>query len=162
MSSNRLIYDQCEYDTRIEESTGTLAYMLNPLAHENKHKCRFELGLVGGNNVSITKGNIVDVESDLLGVTRKASLCPSRKFKNVCATSDVMDCQPDNIVIDGPGCNTPREVDTSMVHLPKCNMFRYKPISLPRALDLPECPGNQVPRCAPKKTKPVAEPAEKQ
>jgi hypothetical protein len=154
MSSNRLIYDQCEYDTRVDESTGTLAYMLNPLAHENTNKCRFELGLVGGNNVSVTQGNIVDVESDLLGVTRKASLCPSRKFKNVCATSDVKDCQPENIVIDGPGCNTPREVDTSMVHLPKCSMFRYKPISLPRALDLPDCPGNQVPRCAPKKASP--------
>ena len=34
MSSNRLIYDQCEYDTLVAESTGTLAYMLNPLNHE--------------------------------------------------------------------------------------------------------------------------------
>ena len=66
MSSNRLIYDQCEYSTRVEESTGTLAYMLNPLAHENSNKCRFELGLVGGNNVSLTKGNLIDVESDSL------------------------------------------------------------------------------------------------
>ena len=83
MSSNRLIYDQCEYDTRIEESTGTLAYMLNLNAHENKHKCRFELGLVGGNNVSITQGNIVDVESDLR-CHKKGITLPYRKFKNVC------------------------------------------------------------------------------
>ena len=149
MSSNRLIYDQCEYSTRVEESTGTLAYMLNPLAHENKNKCRFELGLVGGNNVSLTKGNLIDVESDLKGVTRKASLCPSRKYKNSCSTSDVQDCQPDNIVIDGPGCDIPKEVDTSLVHLPSCNMFRYKPTPLPRALDFPDCPARQVPRCQP-------------
>lgn len=147
MSSNRLIYDQCEYDVRVAESTGTLAYMLDPLAHENVKKCRIELGIVGGNNVSLTKGNIIDVESDLKGVTRKASLCPSRKYRTKCATSDCLSCQPEDIVIDGPGCDLPREVDTELVHLPSCNMFRYKPTPLPKALDFPDCPVRQPNRC---------------
>tara|TARA_B100001093_G_C26686633_1_gene952946 strand:- start:249 stop:701 length:453 start_codon:yes stop_codon:yes gene_type:complete len=147
MSSNRLIYDQCEYDTRVAESTGTLAYMLDSSAHENNKKCRIELGIVGGNNVSLTKGNLIDVESDLKGVTRKASLCPSRKYRTKCATSDCLSCQPENIVIDGPGCDKPREVDTDLVHLPSCNMFRYKPTPLPKALDFPACPVRQPNRC---------------
>ena len=147
MSSNRLIYDQCEYDTRVAESTGTLAYMLDSSAYENNKKCRIELGIVGGNNVSLTKGNLIDVESDLKGVTRKASLCPSRKYRTKCATSDCLSCQPENIVIDGPGCDKPREVDTDLVHLPSCNMFRYKPTPLPKALYFPPCPVRQPNRC---------------
>ena len=70
----------------------------------------------------------------------KPSLCPSRKYKNSCSTSDVQDCQPDNIVIDGPGCDIPKEVDTSLVHLMICNMFRYKPTPLPSVRDFPDCP----------------------
>lgn len=147
MSSNRLIYDSCEYKTKLGENVNQMEYYLEPLQYENTNKCRIELGVVGGNNVSITKGNMVDLESDLLGVTRKSSLCPSRKFRSKCATSDQSDCHPDNIVIDGPGCDMPKEIDTELVHLPSCNMFRYKPVLLPRALDLPDCPVNQKPRC---------------
>ena len=147
MSSNKLMYDQCAYQTRLGESMGTLEYMLDSSMYENVNRCRVDLGIVGGSNVSHIKGNLVDLESDLFGVTRKATLCPSKKFKSVCATGDLTQCQPDNIVIDGPGCDVPRTVDTSLVHLPSCSMFRYKPIPLPPALDLPKCPGPQQSRC---------------
>ena len=80
MSSNRLMYDTCEYKTRIGESVGPLEYMLNPIRFENCNKCRMELGTVGGTNVSHVKGNLVDLETDLFGITRKASLCPVKKF----------------------------------------------------------------------------------
>ena len=53
---------------------------------------------------------------------------------------DCLSCQLKDIVIDGPGCDRPREVDTELVHLPSCNMFRYKPTPLPKALDFPDCP----------------------
>ena len=70
MSSNKLIYDKCEYNKRLEESVGPLAYQLDIDRYENKNKCRIELGLLGGNNVSHIKGNQVDLENDLLGLTR--------------------------------------------------------------------------------------------
>ena len=60
---------------------------------------------------------------------------------------DCLSCQPEDIVIDGPGCDRPREVDTELVHLPSCNMFRYKPTPLPKALDFPDCPVRQPNRC---------------
>ena len=78
MSSNRLIYDTCEYQTRLNESANTLNYTLNPMRNENCNKCRMELGTVGGTNVSHIKGNLVDLETDLFGITRKASLCPTQ------------------------------------------------------------------------------------
>jgi len=147
MSSNRLIYDGCSYQSKLHESSNALEYLLDISKNENENKCRIELGIVGGSNVSHIKGNLVDLESDLLGVTRKATLCPSEKFKSVCATKDINKCQPKDIVIDGPGCTVPRKIDTTMVHLPTCNMFHYKPVPLPPAMDFPKCPYRQKQRC---------------
>ena len=44
---------------------GTIQYLLNKIKYEHEQKCRNELGLVGGSNVSRIKGNLVDLESDL-------------------------------------------------------------------------------------------------
>ena len=65
MSSNRLMYDTCEYQTKLQESAGTLEYTLNSMRNENCNKCRMELGTVGGANVSHIKGNLVDLETDV-------------------------------------------------------------------------------------------------
>ena len=84
MSSNRLLYDQCEYTQRLGGNTNQLSYTLDPLQYVNPNQCRMELGVVGGNNVSQIKGNIVDLESDLKNITKKYSECPSQKFKSLC------------------------------------------------------------------------------
>ena len=76
MSSNRLIYDTCAYKKTLDESVGPLSYLLNPIKYENCNKCRMELGIVGGSNVSHIRGNLVDLENDLRGQTRGASLLP--------------------------------------------------------------------------------------
>ena len=81
MSSSRLIYDDCAYEQRLKESTNPLRYMLNPQKYENCNKCRYELGLLGGANVSINSGNLVDVESDLSGRTRPLTECSANKYK---------------------------------------------------------------------------------
>ena len=67
MSSNRLIYDTCAYKAEITQSSNTLNYVLDPMKYENCKKCRMELGIVGGNEVSQIKGNLVDLENDLRG-----------------------------------------------------------------------------------------------
>ena len=91
MSSNRLIYDTCESENRIQESTGPLSYIINPIKYENCNKCRMELGIVGGNAVSQIKGNLVDLECDLRGQTRPASLCPDKHYQPNCCDS-IGDC----------------------------------------------------------------------
>ena len=98
MSSNRLIYDTCAYKHELSQSVGPLEYVLNPMKFENCNKCRMELGIIGGSSVSHIKGNLVDLETDLLGITRKASLCPTEKFVSNCASGNMASCRPNNIV----------------------------------------------------------------
>ena len=135
MSSNRLIYDTCAYAKRIDESVGPLSYVLNPMKYENCQKCRHELGLVGGTAVSHIKGNLVDLENDLRGATRQNTLCPARKY----APS-----KDGKIQIAGKSCGKPRVIDTSLQHLPSCQMIRYKPTPLPPSMNLNSCPAPQL------------------
>jgi hypothetical protein len=131
MSFNRLRYDDCAYNKELTESVGTLSYILDPSRYENCNKCRMELGIIGGTNVSHIQGNLVDLETDLRGTTRMSSKCPTKKYANNCPKSeDMTSCQPDSIVLPGNAGNKTRRVDTSFVHLPACQMIRYKPIPL--------------------------------
>ena len=139
MSSNRLMYDTCEYQTKLQESAGTLEYTLNSMRNENCNKCRMELGTVGGASVSHIKGNLVDLETDLMGITRKASLCPMKKFSSNCATGNMANCSPESIVITGENCGEQRVIDTTPVHLRSCNMVRYKPTPMPPKPDYSNC-----------------------
>ena len=79
MSSNRLSYDSCAYQKSLQESMSPLDYMLYTGKYDNCAKCRIEFGVVGGNNVSLFSGNLVDLESELRGQTRQASLCPTNE-----------------------------------------------------------------------------------
>ena len=138
MSSNRLMYDTCETQTRFNESVSPLQYILDPVKYDNCNKCRMELGVIGGSAVSHIKGNLVDLETDLFGITRKASLCPTQKFSSNCAKGNMANCKPGNITIQGNSCST-KTIDTTPKHLRSCNMIRYKPMPLPPKLDLPRC-----------------------
>ena len=138
MSSNRLIYDTCEYKTRLNENVGTLEYLLDNIKYENCNKCRMELGVVGGTAVSHIQGNLVDLETDLMGITRKSSLCPSKKFNSSCATKNIANCNPNNIVFNGEN-GLQQTIDTNKVHLQSCNMFRYKPMPLPPKPNYSSC-----------------------
>ena len=141
MSSNRLIYDTCAYKTRIDESVGPLAYVLNPMKYENCNKCRMELGLVGGNNVSRIEGNLVDLENDLRGTTRSASLCPDKQYQPSCEDKIGDECQPKQINLQERGCGEERKINTNLKHLPSCQMIRYKPVPLPKPMNIQACPG---------------------
>ena len=147
MSSNRLMYDTCESQQRINESAGPLDYMLNLDRYENQSKCRTQLGLVGGTNVSHIAGDLVDLETDLFGITRKASLCPTKKYLNKCAVSpNLNNCHRNNINIPGNCSTQERVIDTSMLHLPNCQMIRYKPVPLPEPLDVNPCASQKQPK----------------
>lgn len=143
MSSNRLTYDTCAYKTDLDQSTSPLSYNINPIKFENCNKCRMELGIVGGTAVSHIKGNLVDLENDLRGQTRQASLCPSQHYVPSC--DNPTDCQTTQLELKGTACAPGRTVDTNMVHLPPCQMVRYKPVPLPPPMQLDSCPPRTVP-----------------
>ena len=145
MSSNRLIYDTCAYKKTLDQSVGPLSYVLNPIKYENCSKCRMELGLVGGTAVSQIKGNLVDLENDLRGTTRSASLCPSKHYVPNCANQIGDACQPQQIQLnDTRGCKQQAPIDTSLLHLPPCQMIRYKPVPLPPPMKIDSCPAPSV------------------
>ena len=153
MSSNRLMYDTCQSQKRVIESESQLDYLLNPVKYENQNKCRHQLGLMGGANVSHIQGNLVDLETDLLGITRKYSLCPNQKYFNPCAMSDNLNnCQYKNIKIKGNHSTKERLINTEPLHLQNCQMIRYKPVpvaenNIPNNCD-DGCSGNpNNPKC---------------
>jgi hypothetical protein len=111
MSSNRLSYDSCAYEKSLQQSTSPLDYMLYNGKYENSSKCRIEFGIVGGNGVSSFGGNLVDLESELRGQTRLASLCPTKFYT------------PNGKKCDNKGNGLP--CSSNMVHQPSCQMQYY-------------------------------------
>lgn len=130
MSSNRLIYDTCAYKKSLTESVAPINYMLYPGKYENCSKCRIEFGVVGGNNVSLFSGNLVDLESDLRGQTRPASLCPSQKYQPRCNGA--------NNTNGGLPCGGMNNQE-KMMHQPACQMHRYPKMPTPPIQQIYNC-----------------------
>ena len=116
MSSNRLSYDSCAYQKTLQQSTGPLDYMMYTGKYENCAKCRIEFGVVGGNGVSLYSGNLVDLESDLRGQTRQASLCPKTMY-----TPECTNC---NNQMNGIPCSS-EQCKPKMINQPSCQMQYY-------------------------------------
>jgi hypothetical protein len=128
MAFTRQLYGSCATKKRTEESTGVLSYLMDPNKFYNCNPCRIGLGTVGGNNVSLYDGNIVDLESDLSGRTRQNTYCPSGKFLpgTVVQGSDVNKCTPD-CGVDGLPCGNAKCRQEKLIHLPSCDIVEYKP-----------------------------------
>ena len=114
---------------------GTIQYLLNKIKYEHEQKCRHELGLVGGSNVSHIKGNLVDLESDLRGQTRNHSKCSLKKFKPI---------KNNTIEFISNENNKKITVDTNLVHLPNCQMIDYKSVATPFELKTGCPPPNRI------------------
>ena len=136
MSSNRLIYDTCAYETDMTETANQITYTLDPSKHYQETPTRMELGIVGGNNVSLVKGNLVDMETDLRGLTRYNTRCQLQK-NNWIPKND------GKIVIPKDGVKNGLVIDTNKLHLPPCQMIRYEPVPLPPGQNLPCMPPRQ-------------------
>lgn len=121
MSSNRLIYDKCAYEQKLNVSTGPGAYTMYPGKYEHCAKCRMQLGQVGGNAVSLYDGNMVDLESDLFGIDRRASLCNKSKYHPKCKECDK--CKN-----TGLPCGCLECTSKHLIHQPNCQMVDYKPV----------------------------------
>jgi hypothetical protein len=124
MSSNRLMYDKCAYKKNLSESIFPGDYALYSGKFQHTAKCRIELGQNSGREsnfsglgVSIPNGNLVDLESDLRGQTRKNTHCQSEKFQPNCSK-----CK--NCAAGIPcGCSLCKP---SMKHQANCQITNYK------------------------------------
>ena len=120
MSSNRLTYDDCSYKQALKQSVSPLQYTLDPIRYEHENKCRMELGIVGGPQVSHNKANLIDVENELRGQTFPATKCSSHKYNpNSKGNKEYIKCTKYTPVSD------------EKVHLKSCQLFSYPQV--PRA-----------------------------
>lgn len=132
MANTSLHNDMCATKKYLDQSTGGFKYMMFPGKYSNCSKCRLELGsgASAGNQVSLYQGNLVDLESDLRGQTRPASLCPMEKYQPRCKT-----CK--NCAAGLPcGC---LECQEQMINQPSCQMVRYPPTVQPPAFKMQSC-----------------------
>jgi hypothetical protein len=125
MSFNRSIYDTCSYKQDLQGNVSVLGYVLSPIRYEHKDKCRHQLGLVGGTNVSHIQGNLVDLDSELRGQTRILSKCQNNLYVPT----------NDGIIKND---KTP-EISTNMKHLPSCQFISYRSIPAPPPMQVNNC-----------------------
>jgi len=123
-------------------------YTQIPQKFYHPNASRNALGLVGGNDVSVASGNLVDVESDLRGTTRDLSNCPSRKFQaSACspATNEPLNghsslapiqggCPPKQLVFTDRATGKVRAVNTTPRHLPTTQYVSYPGVPAPEPL----------------------------
>jgi len=99
MSFNRLNYDACTYVHNLKQSIGSADYQLGaPMPHcqpcfANDPTLRASKGYA----VALCKNKpLIDVDSELQGITRAATNCPTQKFvpaKPYCDLTPVQDCR---------------------------------------------------------------------
>lgn len=82
-SFNRLSYDRCAYEKRQTESTGPFGYQMYAGKFENQQKCVLD----DKNNWRPFDGAIVENESELRGISRRASSCAQFKYNPGCSKS---------------------------------------------------------------------------
>jgi hypothetical protein len=83
---------------------------------------RHILGLFGGNEVSLIKGNMVDLESDLKGIHIPNTFCPSRQYQPP---------KVDQKEIVRNNTKGEIKIDVQPVHLPVYQMMAYPAVMAP-------------------------------
>ncbi len=131
MSWTRLHTDTCSYKQDLAENVSYLSYTLDPIKYEHCNKCMHNVGLVGGTAVGVPKGNMVDLENDLLGINRPNTHCPNYKF----LPSEGPYVQGKEYI--KPVCH-PR-VDTTIRPLQSCQMFGLPSTPAPPPMNLSRC-----------------------
>jgi hypothetical protein len=111
------------------------------MKYEHCKKCRHELGLVGGNDVSQIRGSLVDLENDLRGQTRYSTRCPTKHYqwKDFTGISGEKTVQPSALNIPGEFCRRNLQIQTPMKHLKACQMIKYSPVALPPPFKINPC-----------------------
>jgi len=127
-------------------------YTQIPQKFYHPNASRHALGLVGGNEVSIASGNLVDVESDLRGTTRDLSNAPSKKYQPMTPLGSELPLSgrgrtpatmlapveegvgQKQIVFTERATGKLRTVSTEARHLPTKQMFSYPGVPAPEPL----------------------------
>lgn len=118
-------------DLDTKQSMKSAELILDNIKYEHENKCRVEFGLLGGTNVSHTKNNLVDLENDLIGLTRTSNKCNELQYVPPSGTI----LKPINYIkpVSNPELNLEKK------HLQSCNFFEYKEIPKEPILGYDRC-----------------------
>ena len=113
-----------------EKSENPQTYVENVYTYVSKTPARHVLGLIGGNEVSLPKGNMVDVESDLRGLNIPLTYCPSREYQPPPSKqSEIFRKNTKGTV----------KIDVRPRHLPSIQMWSYAPTLAPVPMNVVQC-----------------------
>ena len=112
----------------IEKSENPQTYHQRAEYVQHTKAARHILGIVGGNEVSLIKGNVVDLESDLLGITRPATREPTREHMPQKGSQIVRQTTKGTM-----------KIDTTPLHLPTYQMWAYPVVVAPLPLEKETC-----------------------
>ena len=124
MSFNRLNYDTCSYQHKLAESVGTGEYMLTEPPNVSE-PCFAESPQIRlqRQGVSVSQNMpLIDVDSELMNLTRPATNCPSRKYipnGKQCNESEKLNDAKKNLV-HGNECFF--QVEDTRLSNPSCNL----------------------------------------
>ena len=83
---------------------------------------RHQMGTIAGNNVSIIKGSLIDLESDMRGITRINTHAPWRQYQAPVVGDPIVRDNWKNTV----------KIDTTPQHLPSYQMWAYPTVLTPQ------------------------------
>lgn len=114
MSFSKLSYDTCAYNKYLEESVGVGKYMINTPSVSCKKDCFYPSPYVRLDKFGVAKCNnkeLVDVDSELLGLNVKQTKCPKEKNfdSKYCDNEKLTDCadtfmSPEDTKLSNPPC----------------------------------------------------------
>ena len=112
------------------QSKSLAGYTMIPDKFYPNKPCRNALGLVGGNDVSVVNAPMVDVESDLYGITRPNTWCTDRKH----LPPSVKDTE-----IQRSNPKTELKINVAPRHMPVYQMWAYPATVAPLPFESKVC-----------------------
>ena len=115
MSFNRLQYDQCSYEQVVAETTGPGMYQLETPPNTCKpcHPTDVRIRLQSGGVALNKKNDLIDIDSELSGISRNLSNCPKRKYLPNC--NSIESCNMN----DGKDHSSCKSTDKVCIHSQK-------------------------------------------
>jgi hypothetical protein len=113
-----------------EKTENPQAYGMTQFVYTSPEPRRHELGLIAGNNVSHIAGNMIDLESDLRGITRPNTFAPWRQYQP--PPKSQKEIVRDNTKIQ-------LKIDVQKAHLPAYQMWAYPGMPTPAPIKNEVC-----------------------
>lgn len=117
------------------KSEKRMGYTQIPEKFYHPKPARNALGLVGGNAVSIIDGPMVDLESDLRGITRATTKCNARQWNPECPLGGDEPCGdwPSGITYLTKDTLEKRNIPLRPIHMPTIQMNSYQGTPYPHS-----------------------------